>query len=142
MLVRAATKGHEHMKSIKYGCAFLALVYLVYALLPSHFIMTQHSRVEEIFPEWFGRVIDIVLVCLYGAISYALYKRTPLYWRLIPFLVGILLLCVFIPAIWTLHQLSMPWFPLMFAILAGFIAFLAFIAWWRNQRDYFSNRSA
>jgi hypothetical protein len=130
------------MKLIRYGCAFLALLYFVYALLPSHFIVAQHSRAEEVFPEWFDRTIDIVYVSLYGIISYGLCRRTPLYWRLIPFLLGILLLCVFIPAIWTLHQLSLPWFPLIFGLVATFIAFPAFIAWWRNQKDYFSARSA
>jgi hypothetical protein len=130
------------MKSIKYGCAILALTYLVYAVLPPHLLTPQHSRAADVFPEWSAWVMDIVYACLYGATAYGLHKRAPLYWRLIPFLVGILLLSVFIPAIWTLHQLSMPRFPLMFAVLTGFAAFFVFFAWWRNQIDYFSDQPA
>lgn len=126
------------MRLIKYDCAFLALLYLVYALVPSHFIATQHSRAVETFPEWLKRAIDIIYVCLYGSISYGLHKRTEFYWRLIPFLAGFLTLFAYAGAIWSLHQRSMPWVPLIYGFAFTVIAFLAFKPWWQKQKSYFS----
>lgn len=128
------------MKMIKYGCAFLALTYLVYALLPH--LIGQHGRTEEIVPEWSNRIIDIVYVCLYSTISYGLHKRTEFYSRLIPILVAVDALSrSILAAIWV-GQFSKFSGSLMLPV-AVFItlsfAFVAFKPWWRNQkRDYFS----
>lgn len=127
------------MRLIKYGCAFVALLYLVYAFVPSRFIVAQHNRAAEILPGWLKRVIDIIYVCFYGSISYGLHKRTEFYWRLIPFLAGSLTLFAYAGAIWSLHQRSMPWVPLIFGFAATAIAFLAFKPRWQNKKKYFSN---
>lgn len=129
------------MKMIKYGCAFLALTYLVYALLP-HLIIAQHGRTGKIFPEWFNRIIDIVYACLYGTISYGLHKRTEFYWRLIPILVAVDVLSrSILAAIW-FGQFSKFSGSLMLPVTVFItlsFAFVAFKPWWQNQkRDYFS----
>jgi hypothetical protein len=126
------------MKLFKYCCASLALLYLVNAFLPTHFTVAQHSRVEAITPEWAGRMISTAYFLFLGAISYGVQQRKPIYWRLIPVLLGIYLLGVFVPALWTFSQLHLPWLPFLFIGGVMFIAFLVFIAWWRNQRRYFA----
>ena len=124
----------EVMKLLKYGSAILALIYLVYAFLPS-----QHSTAGEMYPEWLARTTSFVLFLLFGVISYGLQMRRPFYWRLIPALVGTILLCTTIGGLSKPPpNISIPWFLYLLVAIAAVAIFLAFIAWWRNQKDYFA----
>jgi hypothetical protein len=123
------------MKLFKYSCAALGLSYLISALLPASIIVTQPTAVTS---EWVGRLIYIGDFLLLSAMIYGVQKRTPIYWKLIPGLLGVFLLSVVIGTLWSLIALSMPWVPFTFIITFIFIGFLAFIAWWRNQKSYFA----
>lgn len=126
------------MKLLKYSCAILALVYLATALVPSHFMLVQHTKIESIIPEWIARAISISYSVLLFAIFYGLQKRIPIYWILVPILLGLFILGLLIPAFWSLFRLSQPWIPFIFVIVFISIGFLVFIAWWRKQRSYFA----
>jgi hypothetical protein len=126
------------MKFFKYVFAILALVYLVGAFLPPSFVVTQHSGAGPIAPEWVGRAISIADFLLLGIMFYGVQKRKLIYWRLIPFLLGLFLLSVVIPPLWSLIRLSLPWVPFIFIVVAIFIGALFLSAWWRNQKIYFA----
>jgi hypothetical protein len=127
-----------NMKFFKYCCAILALAYLVTALLPAHLLVPQHSGLKATVPEWVGRALSIADFLLLAAMFYGVQKRKPIYWRLIPVLLGIFLLSVVIPTLWSLIRLSLPWAPFMFIVVFFFIGALFFGAWWRNQKNYFA----
>ena len=125
------------MKLFKYCCAFLALVYFVYAFLPSRLVVAELSGAEAITPEWVGRAFSIEYSLLFSAMFYGIQTRKRIFWRLIPVLLGILLLSVVIPAFWGLFRLSLPWVPFIFVVVFILISLLIFIAWWRSQKNYF-----
>lgn len=121
------------MKQFKYFCAIMALASLVSAFLPA-----QHNDVRAVAPEWVGRAIFIVDFLLLSTMFYGIQTRKPIFWKLIPALLAMLLLSSVVPALWSLVQLSLPWLPFMFIIAFIFIGSLFFIAWWRKQRSYFA----
>ncbi len=123
------------MKVFKYGCAILALSYLVAALFPSYLIVAPHTGVAHRLA---GHAVLIVNSLLLIAMLYGIQTRKPIFWKLIPVLVVIFLLSVFVPPLWTFIQNRQPWVPFAFVIIFFFIGASSFMPWWRKQKNYFS----
>jgi hypothetical protein len=121
----------------KYGCALLALVYLVYALLPSSFFANFHAPMVHWAPEWFSRTHSFINFLIFGTIAYGLQKRAPVFWRLIPALIFIFLLMFFISALLTVIEFSWPLLPFLFFMLVVFIGVACLYPQWQKQRGYF-----
>jgi hypothetical protein len=122
------------MTRLKWGCAILALAYLVAAFLPTHVTAPQHSWAEK---EWVGRAIYIVNFLLVGVMFYGMQTRKLVYWRLIPILMTMFLLSVLIPWLWTAILLEFSLLPFLFICIITFFGMVAFVAWWRKQKSYF-----
>jgi hypothetical protein len=127
----------EVIGTLKKGSAFLAVAYLVYALLP-YSRLGMHGG-PQLFPEWASRAWFLVCSLFFATIFYGLKKRTPIYWKVIPVLSGIYIVVHFVGAVLTTHHLSQAWLPLlMFGGPTIFGAFTIFVLWWRKQRNYFA----
>jgi RHS repeat-associated protein len=122
------------MTRLKWGCAILALAYLVAAFFPTHVAAPQQSWTAK---EWVGRAIYIVNFLLVSAMFYGMQTRKPVYWRLIPILMILYLLSVLIPMLWTAIRLEFSLLPFLFICIITFFGMLAFVAWWRKQKSYF-----
>ena len=126
------------MTVVKYCCALTALSYLVAALLPAHLLGNQPNGINSTAPEWIGRTLFFAYFLLLGTVTFGIQTRKPIYWKLIPILLGIFLLSIVIGALWSFILLSLPWIPFMFVVVVIFIGALFFGGWWRNQRSYFA----
>lgn len=121
---------------LKKGCAFLAIAYLVWALLP-YSLLGMH-RGAQLSPEWASRTIFFAWFLVFGTMFYGLKRRTPIYWKLIPLLFGTYLTVDLAGAVWSLRQLSKPVAPFLVVIVALIVAFAAFLVWWRKQKSFFA----
>jgi hypothetical protein len=122
------------MTQFKWGCAIVALAYLVGAFLPTHVMAPQYSSTGT---EWIGRAILIMNFLFVGAMFYGMQRRKLVYWRLIPILMAMYMLSALIPALWTAIRLGSSLLPFIFMLIIIFFGMLAFIAWWRNRKPYF-----
>ena len=116
--------------------AFGAFAYFVYALLPyAHLGMRSASNASS---DWAGRAQGLAVSLMFAVIFHGMRKRTPIYWKVIPTLIGIYGLTAVLGGTWTLYHRSQSWIPLVaFGGPALLGAFLIFIVWWRKQRSYF-----
>lgn len=126
------------MTLFKYICVIAALIYLVIAFLPTHFMGPQHSAAGAVAPQWIGRAVSAVDFLLIGAMFYGMQTRKPVYWRLIPILLLIYLLSGVIAPLWTAILRGLPVLPFIFIVVFIFVGMLVFVTWWRNQKDYFA----
>jgi phosphoglycerol transferase MdoB-like AlkP superfamily enzyme len=124
---------------LKYGCAIVAVAYFAAAVLPTS-LLWPHASEQQLASAWLTRAAMTVNFLLFGAIFYGIQKRTPIYWKLIPFITAALFLANLIPPLVTLISLSRPWLPFLFIIGFACVFFLIFMMWWRNQRGYFASR--
>lgn len=126
----------EHAGVLKKGCAFLAVLYLVWALLP--YSLLGMPRAVQLSPEWVSRATFLAWSLLFGAVFYGLKKRTPIYWKLIPLLIGVYAAANFAGAAWSTERLSKPLAPFLFGGIAIIGAFTVFLLWWRKQWSFFA----
>ncbi len=122
------------LKGFMYLCALAALGDLATALIPMSFF-PQHV---EIIPEWIGRAVFMANFLLFGTISYGIYTRKEIFWRITPILIVIPFLSDLIVSLWAPDQGLQYWLPI--GLMIGFIIIgeLFFVAWWRKQKIYFS----
>jgi hypothetical protein len=135
--MRSRHDSERAMTLFKYICAIVALIHLVIALLPTHFIGPHHSAAAAVAPQWIGRAVSAVDFLLVGTIFYGLQTRKPVYWRLIPVLLTIYLLSELIAPLWTAILRGLPWLPFLFIFVFIIVGMLAFVARWRKRRNYF-----
>jgi hypothetical protein len=130
---------NETAGPLKKGVALMALLYLMSAVLPAS-LFGRHGD-PQLVPGWVGRAIFIADALVFGAIFYGLMKRKPIFWTLIPILLGAYLASFVIGSFWSIRHLAnyshVPWFPiyLMYVILVS--GFIVFVLWWRKQKSYF-----
>jgi hypothetical protein len=127
----------EIIGTLKKGSALLAVFYLVYALLPYGYLGMNGG--PQLLPEWASRAWFFVCSMLFAAIFYGLQKRTLVYWKVIPALIGAYGLVHFAGAVWATRHLTQSWLPsLLFGGPFIFCVFTVFILWWRKQKNYFA----
>lgn len=126
------------MTLFKYICAIVAVVSLVITLLPPYFTGHQHIATGAVAPQWIGRAVSAVDFLLIGTAFYGMQTRKPAYWRLIPILVLIYLLSGVIAPLWTAIIRGLPVLPFISIFVFIFVGMFVFLAWWRNQKNYFA----
>jgi len=117
--------------------AFGAIAYFVYALLPYAYLGMRSA--SDLSSDWPGRAQALAVSLMFAVVFYGLRNRTPIYWKVIPTLIGIYGLSSILGGAWTFYYRSQPW--ILVVAFGGPVvlgAFVFFIVWWRKQKSYFA----
>jgi len=129
-----------NMNNFKYLTALLCVAYLVSAFLPECIGHMHHCQHVDGYQRVASRGWLIFASLLFGAVFYAVQKRTPICWTLIAIFVGVYLMLNFVGAsiyfIWFQHM----WRGGIAIAAVGIGTSLFFGFWWRNQKSYFADR--
>src|SRR6185437_9907463 len=110
--------------------AFGAIAYFVYALLPYADLGMRSA--SDVSSDLAGRAQALAISLMCAVVFYGLRKRTPIYWKVIPTLIGICALNSVLGGAWTFYQRSQPWILVVAFVGPALLgAFLVFIVWWR-----------